>query len=290
VRGGAGFVGTVHKVTPHDVHIRVSSTVYGDRIVKAKHHLVSLFEMSMCESYKVGDRVIPKIGPHKGEVHKVIHVHDTGHINITPERHGVGRKNRYHLGAARAHPEQVERAEKLDEMVSEDKKITMKPFYYQIGHDEKTGKRKIFASPTPFKVKHHKAINEFSNTPKTPGSLEIWHKAKVKQEKLTRTERRRAITNPKVGLESKKYRNLAENPIVREAFEAAVAKKNENELKPEQLDPQGAEPQQPEKPEKQSNVPKPEKKTDKLKVKGPGPDDTFQKEPEVTGLTALVKA
>jgi hypothetical protein len=70
------------------------------------------YEMAYDESggYKVGDRVVPKIGPHKGEVHKVIHVHPTGHVNIQPERHGEGRKNHYHLGAARAHPDQLDRA------------------------------------------------------------------------------------------------------------------------------------------------------------------------------------
>ena len=226
----------------HIQHVHIAR-----EILKSRKRDLSNLE----ESYQVGDRVIAKIGPHKGEVHKVIHVHDTGHINITPEKSGYGRRNAYHLGAARAHPDQV--------------------------------------SPAP--------LNEFSNTPKTKGSLELYHDAKVKQEK-----RPEGMTNfgkpiklkdyfdpfkkPKVGLESKKYRNLAENPIVREAFEAAVAKKNGDELKPEQLDPQGAEPPQP---EKQSNVPKPEKKTDKLTVKGPGPDDQFQKEPEVTGLTTLVK-
>jgi len=60
------------------------------------------------ESYKVGDKVIPKIGPHKGTVHTVIHVHPTGHLNIKPDVHV--RSNRYHLGAAKADPKDVERA------------------------------------------------------------------------------------------------------------------------------------------------------------------------------------
>jgi hypothetical protein len=59
--------------------------------------------------YKVGDRVIPKIGPHAGQVHRVIHVYDTGHMNIKPE-HTAPARNKYRLGAARAHPEQVIRA------------------------------------------------------------------------------------------------------------------------------------------------------------------------------------
>jgi hypothetical protein len=51
--------------------------------------------------------VRPKIGPHAGQVHKVIRVHPTGHLNITPERPG---KDRYRLGAAKAQPKDVERA------------------------------------------------------------------------------------------------------------------------------------------------------------------------------------
>lgn len=58
------------------------------------------------EAYKVGDHVVPKIGPHAGQVHRVIHVHDTGHLNITPVRPG---KNRYHLGAAKASPTDLEK-------------------------------------------------------------------------------------------------------------------------------------------------------------------------------------
>jgi hypothetical protein len=92
---------------PHDAKAVKNAAKFWDP--KA---LKETYEMAYDESggYKVGDRVIPKIGPHKGEVHKVIHVHDTGHVNIQPERHGEGRKNRYHLGAARAHPSDLDRA------------------------------------------------------------------------------------------------------------------------------------------------------------------------------------
>ena len=66
------------------------------------------FNESGSEGYKVGDKVVAKIGPHKGTVHTVIHVHPTGHLNIKPEVH-VSR-NKYHLGAAKADPKDVERA------------------------------------------------------------------------------------------------------------------------------------------------------------------------------------
>lgn len=51
-------------------------------------------------AHKVGDKVIPKIGPHKGQVHTVIHVHPDGSYNIKPEVHVSS--NKYHQGAARA--------------------------------------------------------------------------------------------------------------------------------------------------------------------------------------------
>lgn len=51
-------------------------------------------------AHKVGDKVIPKIGPHKGQVHTVIHVHPDGSYNIKPEVHVSS--NKYRQGAARA--------------------------------------------------------------------------------------------------------------------------------------------------------------------------------------------
>jgi len=225
-------------------------------------------------SYKIGDRVVPKIGPHKGEMHRVIHVHPTGHLNITPENSGHGRKNRYHLGAAKAHPDDVTRAEKLEETHKQE-------------HTPEKSLRVI-----------EKGLRQLSG-----------HPVKVDMGKG------KSVPMAMKGLESKNYQNLAENPIVREAFEAAKAKKkgdNGTKVKPNdfqepkdlkspgQQDPQQADiqakpapfgGQQPQgAPEKQSNAPKPEKKSDKLTVKGPGPEDQFQKEPTVAGLTTLVKA
>lgn len=67
-------------------------------------------------SYKVGDRVVTKIGPHKGEVHRVIHVWPTGHVNITPAN--AHSRNRYHLGAAKADPKDLERAPMNESLLS----------------------------------------------------------------------------------------------------------------------------------------------------------------------------
>lgn len=60
----------------------------------------------MAHTYKVGDTVVPTIGPHKGHPHTVIHVHSTGEVNIKPK--GLHRsQNRYRMGAATAQPQHL---------------------------------------------------------------------------------------------------------------------------------------------------------------------------------------
>ncbi len=56
--------------------------------------------------YQVGSTVKPKIGPHKGTNHTVIHVHADGSYNIKPEVHVSS--NRYRQGAARAQEKDLE--------------------------------------------------------------------------------------------------------------------------------------------------------------------------------------
>lgn len=66
-----------------------------------------LGKMAVGEDVKVGSYVVPKIGPHKGVKHKVIHVHDDKSMNIKPE--GVKAKdNKYRLGAVKATRDQVD--------------------------------------------------------------------------------------------------------------------------------------------------------------------------------------
>jgi hypothetical protein len=55
---------------------------------------------------KVGDEVIPNIGPHKGIKHKIIAIKDNGSYNIQPILNR-GQKNMYRLGAANAKPDQL---------------------------------------------------------------------------------------------------------------------------------------------------------------------------------------
>ena len=89
----------------------------------------------MTHKYKVGDLVVPKIGPHKGHPHAVIHVHNSGHVNIQPKNIHPS-KNRYRLGAATAHPEDLtphtvsevrtEEVEQIDEISKETKSNYLK--------------------------------------------------------------------------------------------------------------------------------------------------------------------
>lgn len=62
--------------------------------------------------FKVGDKVKPKVGPHKGQLHNVIHVFPDGRINLTP----VGLKGaqiKYRQGAVTATADQVDLAESV---------------------------------------------------------------------------------------------------------------------------------------------------------------------------------
>lgn len=62
--------------------------------------------------FKVGDKVKPLIGPHKGEVHSVIHVFPDGSMNIKPLDLPAD-QTKYRLGAAKAQPDQVALAESM---------------------------------------------------------------------------------------------------------------------------------------------------------------------------------
>ncbi len=60
--------------------------------------------------FKVGDKVMPAAGPHKGQVHSVIHVHPDGRLNLTPD--GLKPDQiKYRLGAVTARADQVTLAE-----------------------------------------------------------------------------------------------------------------------------------------------------------------------------------
>jgi hypothetical protein len=83
-------------------------------------------DAGLTESFKVGDTVIPKIGPHKGEKHKVIHVFDDGSMNVSPIEARAS-KIKYKLGAAKAKPGDVEKvSESVDVLVEKSSDETKK--------------------------------------------------------------------------------------------------------------------------------------------------------------------
>jgi hypothetical protein len=65
-----------------------------------------LHEDAATPKFQVGQEVTPKIGPHTGIKHTVIHVHPDGSYNIKPKVHHT--MNRYRQGAARAQEKDLE--------------------------------------------------------------------------------------------------------------------------------------------------------------------------------------
>ena len=62
--------------------------------------------------HKVGDTVTVSRGPHKGDAHKVIHVHKDGRVNVKPHNK-MPHQIKYRHGAATAKPGEVKRMNEL---------------------------------------------------------------------------------------------------------------------------------------------------------------------------------
>ena len=77
-------------------------------IVKATDRLTKE-SVDEAADVKVGSIVTPKIGPHAGRPHTVIHVHDDGTFNIKPNMDV--KKVKYHLGAARCSKKDLQESE-----------------------------------------------------------------------------------------------------------------------------------------------------------------------------------
>ena len=85
--------------------------------------------------FKKGDIVIPNMGPHKGEKHKIIHDFGDGSYNITPQKHS--RFIKYKQGAAKAKEnqlklvkEEVEEASTYRDRTKDDEKKKKKHFAF----------------------------------------------------------------------------------------------------------------------------------------------------------------
>jgi len=208
--------------------------------------------------YKVGDKVIAKIGPHKGQTHTVIHVHDTGHVNIQPDLHGKdpARHNRYQHGAARAHPDQVERAPLKEE--------STKRTYYASKQER---------DPSKWVKNRGRQFKHWSGDTRTTNVFPLKKKGINSQ---TVQEAFQSAKDKKAGK--------------KDALPTDGANEPNKEVAPQgQLTPQDGGSQAPPAAEKKTNTPKPEALTKgkKLTVKGPGADDKFQSQPHVTPLTSM---
>ena len=68
-------------------------------------------------AHKVGDTVTVTRGPHKGDAHKVIHVHKDGRVNVKPHKK-MPHQIKYRHGAATAKSSEVRKmnSESIDEI------------------------------------------------------------------------------------------------------------------------------------------------------------------------------
>ena len=85
---------------------KAEKALKGNVIYKGKPPVVVGEEVEIDEGkFKKGDIVIPNMGPHKGEKHKIIHDFGDGSYNITPQKHP--RFIKYKQGAAKAKENQL---------------------------------------------------------------------------------------------------------------------------------------------------------------------------------------
>ena len=85
---------------------KAEKALKGNVIYRGKPPVVVGEEVEIDEGkFKKGDIVIPNMGPHKGEKHKIIHDFGDGSYNITPQKHP--RFIKYKQGAAKAKENQL---------------------------------------------------------------------------------------------------------------------------------------------------------------------------------------
>lgn len=203
------------------------------------HHL-RLSESA--EPYKVGDKVVANIGPHKGTVHTVIHVHPTGHLNIKPDVAHVSR-NKYRLGAAKADPKDVTRH------LAEAK-----------------------GCPVP-----NNRGKQFKKWPKGMHTTNTGINRKTIQEIFQAAKDKKDGQPPKEDA----LPNDGANEPNKDIPGAGAPGVQPQDSKGSQDGAPGVE-------KKKDNTPKPENpNSKKIQVKGPGADDKFQPDPQVTPLTHM---
>jgi len=111
-----------------------------------------------------GSMVIPNVGPHKGQRHKVSHIHEDGTMTIIPwDIHPS--KSQYRMGAAKASPHQVEPIQEAAPEPGSDAEKTLAaygdqvraalPAHMHADYDKEKAKKKV--------VKEEEQIDELSH-------------------------------------------------------------------------------------------------------------------------------
>ena len=109
--------------------------------------------------HKVGDTVTVTRGPHKGDAHKVIHVHKDGRVNVKPHNK-MPHQIKYRHGAATAKPGEVKKMNELS--IKDVEKATAMAKKRQEKERKTTGRTNV--SVTDLGARQKKQTNELSKT------------------------------------------------------------------------------------------------------------------------------
>ena len=104
-------------------------------------------------AHKVGDTVTVTRGPHKGDAHKVIHVHKDGRVNVKPHNK-MPHQIKYRHGAATAKASEVRKmnSESIDEIAR-----SMTPMKKKFGDAKVRSNRAMHYHETEAQKKAHAA-------------------------------------------------------------------------------------------------------------------------------------
>ena len=172
--------------------------------------------------HKVGDTVTVTRGPHKGDAHKVIHVHKDGRVNVKPHNK-MPHQIKYRHGAATAKPGEVKRmSEALS--IKDVEKATAMAKKRQEKERKTTGRTNV--SVTDLGARQKKQTNELSKT-----TLKNYKKAVTKRIKQHATGEYHPTDNHvKMDWELDQYQDKARvHGKMRDVAKKKIAAKGKNE-------------------------------------------------------------
>lgn len=138
----------------------------------------------LLNEYRVGDMVKPKTGVHKGEIHKIIGIHENGRISVKP--HMMPRDRvKYRLGAALAHfselePVIKESVDRQEVRVDQRRNATVVINGKRATHAVKIDKRKPLRAKAPVKHVRRDANDLKQKLPKAPTPLPVSDLTQIK--------------------------------------------------------------------------------------------------------------